>query len=91
MEDLEYILERAFKEQEINDWITEVKILKQQHENECVKRGVKPNKNWRRKIWFRKDWYLWDRRHVTSMRELELLYIGDCLVRWCFGKMWFWG
>jgi hypothetical protein len=40
MEDLEYIFGRTCKERERNDWIAEVKKLKQQHANECVKQGI---------------------------------------------------
>jgi hypothetical protein len=74
MEDLEYIFRRACKERERKDWIAEVKKLKQQHANECVKQGIKPNKNWQRKIWFRKDRHRWNCTHAKPMKELEFLY-----------------
>jgi hypothetical protein len=78
MEDLEYTFDQAGREGMRNRWNEEVEKVRQAHEDECVKLGVRPNEKWHRKEWFRTGWYLWDCRHAFRMKELEFMY-GWCM------------
>ena len=75
MEELEYAFESASGEHMLHYWRRDVDKTKQDHQDQCVKRGYKPNPDWHRKAWLRKDWYHWDCEHAAYMKHMYRQYI----------------